>query len=732
VSRRAVLKVAINAPLPGAFDYLPPPHADVPLPGTRVRVPFGRRREIGLVLEVTDGSDLPRSKLKRVASVLDQQPILGEDELWLIGFTSDYYHHPVGEVVAAALPALLRQGRPFEATVEFIDLTAAWDADSLHALARRAPRQAEVISHLQSTGSCTKDALDLAFPNWRRVRKPLLDNGHIRIEERLAEPAPNERREAADGPTLNREQQAALEQLRANDGFCTYLLDGVTGSGKTEVYLQVMRDLDAAGKQTLILVPEIGLTPQFVERLEQRLGSRPALLHSGLTDSERLHAWRRAAEGSASVVLGTRSAVFTPLKNPGLIVVDEEHDMSFKQQEGLRYSARDLAVARAKRLQIPVVLGSATPSLDSLQHIAADSYKHLTLSQRAGGAMPPHLRLIDTNRHPGAEGLSPPLVSAIDAHIERGGQALIFLNRRGFAPTLICGACSHIADCQRCDSRLTVHLRDRTLVCHHCGGIQPLNDTCAACGAQTVPLGEGTERIEEALARRFPQHRVTRIDSDSTRLKGTMDRALSMAVSGEARILVGTQMLSKGHHFPQLTLVGVVNADQGLFSTDFRGGERLAQSLTQVAGRAGRERQQGEVLIQTAFPQHAFWGEWLNGGYHQVARFGLAEREAAGWPPYSRLALIRASGHQRDDPMRFLNRAAELAREARAADVRILGPVSAPMERRAGRYRGQLLLQSVRRGALHAVLQQLRNTLHAEPAARRVRWSMDVDPLELF
>ena len=583
-----ILKVAVNAPLRRSFDYLPPRDSpELAVPGCRVRVPFGRRRQTAMVLDVAAGSDLPASKLKRADAVIDEQPLLSDSDLWLIRFTSDYYHHPIGECVAAALPALLRQGRPLQVSHSVLELTAAGVACPPETL-KRAPRQSELLAHLQAVGGSRFDALDETVTNWRRSKAGLVEKGlavvrEIEGDESLgATPA-----DAVPGPTLNAEQRLAVDAILDNDGFRTTLLDGVTGSGKTEVYLRVMQQLLEAGRQVLILVPEIGLTSQFVERLRERLGVPPVLLHSALTDAARLSAWRSAHNGSARLVLGTRSAVFVPLKNPGLIVVDEEHDTSFKQQEGLRYSARDLSIARAKHLDIPVVLGSATPSIETASRAEAGAYQHLTLTARAGGALPPLLRLVDLNRHPADDGLSGPLADAIDSHLSRDGQVLIFLNRRGFAPTLICSACGHIAECQRCDSRMTVHRGENSLTCHHCGATRPLDGACSECGERCVPLGHGTERIEDTLRARFPGQSITRIDSDSTRLKGTMDKALSMAVSGEARILVGTQMLSKGHHFPRLTLVGVINADQGLFSTDFRGAERLAQSLTQVAGRAG-------------------------------------------------------------------------------------------------------------------------------------------------
>jgi primosomal protein N' (replication factor Y) len=575
--------------------------------------------------------------------------------------------------------------------------------------------------------------LDELLPGWRRVRNSLLGKSLVEVLQFTDEArsfAPDG--EPQPGPRLNVEQSAALDAIRRESGFHVSLLDGVTGSGKTEVYMSLIADVLARGQQALVLVPEIGLTPQLLTRIRKRLGTVPALLHSSLTDSARLAAWRAARDGSAALVLGTRSAVFAPLANPGLIVVDEEHDSSLKQQEGLKYSARDLAVARAKHLKVPIVLGSATPSLESLQRCNSGAYQHLILPARAGNAAPPLLRLVDISASQPHDGLSEVVVRSIEKNLSRGGQSLLFLNRRGFAPTLICGDCGKIAECNRCDARMTVHASDNRLMCHHCAAIRPLDSVCASCGGPCRPLGQGTERLEDALRARFPAQQIARIDSDTTRLKGTMDKALAMATSGETRILVGTQMLSKGHHFPNLTLVVIINADQGLFSTDFRGSERLAQSLVQVAGRAGRERMQGEVIIQTAFPQHPFWHELIKGGYQRVSRSALAEREATAWPPFSRLALLRAAAIRREDARQFLDAARQLAEAANSGDVRILGPVSAPMERRKGRYRSQLLLQSVNRQALHRLLRQLRMDLEDNVPARRVRWSIDVDPVELF
>ncbi len=735
MSNSPIIKVAVNVPLSRQFDYLPPARGPVPATGQRVLVPFGRRQQVGMVLGQSSESDLPIAKLKRCSEVLDKDALLSDSDLWLIHFVSDYYHHPVGEVVAAALPTLLRHGKPLHPTIEKIAAADRAREFDLEALARRAPKQAELLTLLLDAGG---DGLDVELatemlPNWRRAATGLIEKGLIQSFEARADEF-DERLVAGKrpGPDLNKDQQDALSKLRLRDRFGVYLLDGVTGSGKTEVYLQRVDDVLQSGKQALLLVPEIGLTPQLVSRLRDRLGVEPALLHSGLTDTARLAAWRAARSGAATLLVGTRSAIFTPLKNPGLIIVDEEHDQSFKQQEGLRYSARDLAIARAKHLDIPVVLGSATPSLEMLQHCRGGSYQHVILPARAGGAKAPTMRLVDTVRTPATEGISEPLAESIHRHLDAGAQVLIFLNRRGFAPTLICSSCGHIAGCERCDSRLTVHAGSRQLRCHHCGASRPLNEHCDECGETVKPLGEGTQRLEESLAKRFPGAVISRIDSDSTQLKGAMDEALENATLGHANILVGTQMLSKGHHFPNLTLVGVVNADQGLFGTDFRSGERMAQAIIQVAGRAGRESRPGEVLIQTAFPENKFWATLIEGGYREISDNALAEREITRWPPFTRLALLRSAAHRKSDAHRFLEVARRYVAENSSDSLRILGPVDAPMARKAGRYRAQLLLQSGDRASLHRVLRALRPVLEGDASARKVRWSIDVDPIELF
>jgi primosomal protein N' (replication factor Y) len=525
-----------------------------------------------------------------------------------------------------------------------------------------------------------------------------------------------------------------VEAIAASPGFVAFLLDGVTGSGKTEVYMALIDATLRRDRQALVLVPEIGLTPQLMQRFRRRFPARTiAMLHSGLADGERAQAWRSAAIGDAPIVIGTRSAVFVPLARPGLIIVDEEHDLSYKQQEGFRYHARDLAVVRARDERIPVVLGSATPSLESLHNASRGHYRHLHLPERAGRARAPRIGLLDLRHQPLDEGLSPTLIQRVSEHLDASSQVLLFVNRRGYAPTLLCHECGWVARCRRCDAHLTVHARDARLRCHHCGAERPVDPQCPECGsAELLALGLGTQRLEQTLADRFPGTGIVRIDRDTTRRRGAMAERLTEVRAGTHRILVGTQMLAKGHHFPDVTLAAIIDIDQGLFSADFRAPERMAQLVVQVAGRAGRAERPGEVLIQTHHPEHPLLRTLIENGYRVFAEAALEERRAAGLPPFTSLALLRAEAPRPEAPARFLEAARRPLAAAGADEVELLGPVPAPMELRGGRYRAQLLLRAERRAPLQRVLHRAVPRLAELPEARRVRWSLDVDPMEMF
>ena len=520
--------------------------------------------------------------------------------------------------------------------------------------------------------------------------------------------------------------EASLEE------FSPFVLEGVTGSGKTEVYLRLIEKVVAHGRQVLVLIPEIGLTPQLLARFHARLSCRVAALHSGLSDGERLSAWTHARNGTAEVVVGTRSAVFVPLARPGLFIVDEEHDLSFKQQDGFRYSARDLSVVRARDAGTPVLLGSATPSLEAIDNVRRGRYRRLELPYRAGGASPPRIDVVDLRSRPFDNGLCDVLVEALERTKARSEQALLFINRRGYAPVLVCHACGWVADCDRCDAHLVFHREDGRLRCHHCAAERAPVVECPECGSNDMRrLGLGTERVASALEARIDGLRVARMDRDATRRRGALEALLDRVHAGEVDAVVGTQMLAKGHHFPNVTLVAILDADGGLFGIDFRATERMAQLLLQVAGRAGRGERTGRVLLQTHHPEHPLLRVLVLKGYRQFCEDALEERRGARLPPFASLALVRAEALQRDEPQSFLRDAEARARARPHPGVSVLGPVPSPMERRAGRYRAQLLVDAGSRAAMQRFLPGWIADLEALPSARKVRWSVDVDPQEM-
>ena len=722
------LRVALPVPLPRLFDYRPPA-GDTAGPdwiGCRVRVGFGRgeAEQIGVVVAVGP-PEAPPESLKPVLARLDTQPLLTGELFDSLRWASGYYHAALGEVLATALPGPLRNGQPLPETARHgWRLTEAGRQAALSPGRDGRPRRMLLALAERALG---EDQLETGDPDWRASLRSLAqrDLAERIVFEGIPEPVPT-----APGPVLMPGQSEALAAIRQGAGFRALLLEGVTGSGKTEVYLQAIADALAAGRQALVLVPEIGLTPQALARFRSRLGVPVLAYHSGLADGERARAWTAMARGEARVLVGTRSAVFCPLPDAGVIVVDEEHDGSYKQQDGIRYHARDLALVRASKLGVPVILGSATPSLESLHNALQGRYRHLRLTQRAGKARPPAVRVLDVRKRPLNNGLSEELLSAVGACLARGEQALVFKNRRGYAPVLICHDCGWSAHCKRCDAAMTVHTGGRRLICHHCGARATPPNACPDCASLALmPQGAGTERIEQALAERFPDARLVRVDRETTRRRDAIEKILE-DFGEHSGILVGTQMLAKGHDLPRLTLVAVVGVDEGLFSADFRAGEKLAQLLIQVAGRAGRAQLPGEVLLQTHHPEHPLLNTLLAGGYPAVAALQLAEREVAQFPPYSHLAMLRAEAPTETDMQGFLREAREQFGEH--AGVQLNGPMPAPMARRAGRARGQILLDAAQRAPLHAALHDWLPRLQALKSARKVRWSLDVDPTDLY
>ncbi len=721
-----VWQIALPLPLPHGFDYLPVPGCSIaPARGSRIRVPFGRGSRIGFFL----GEAAPASAttvLREAESVLDPDASLFDDALWhSLVWAASYYQRALGEVLASALPVPLRQGEPLPDT-----RVPHWRLSEAGGSARTGLRQGSrprILADRLAAGACDAATLAALDPKWRQALRTLEARGFTHLELRPCALAPADDRRPA--LPLSQAQRDAVDVIESMAGrFGTALLEGVTGSGKTEVYLAAIEHCLAQGRQALVLVPEIGLTPQAIRRYGERLPVPVHALHSGLSDSERAHAHARMARGEARVLIGTRSAVFSPLPQAGLIVIDEEHDGSYKQQDGFRYHARDFALVRARQLDIPVLLGSATPSLETLQHARSGRYRWLKLRERAAGARPPRVRVLDLRGQRLENGLSRPMLDAIGNCLARGEQALVFRNRRGYAPVLLCHDCGWHAECPRCDRPMTLHGRQR-LICHHCGHRRGVPPACPDCGGLALtPQGAGTERLEQGLAACFPDVPLVRVDRETTRHRDALGRHFD-SLGEHPGILVGTQMLAKGHDLPNLTLVAIASIDDGLFSADFRAGERLAQLLIQVAGRAGRAQRPGEVVLQTHHPEHPLLQTLVTRGYPAFAEAELAERAAAGFPPFSRLALLRAEAPQADALQAFLDAAHAFARGH--AEVTAHPPMPAPMPRRAGRLRGQVLLESRQRPALQAVLRLLFAHLHALPEARRVRWSLDVDPIDL-
>jgi primosomal protein N' (replication factor Y) len=728
-----VLRVALPVPLPRLFDYLPPAglEAGTIAIGQRLQVPFGAREAFGIV--VAHGEAEPGVELRQALALPDPEPLLRGELLASLQWLSGYLHAPIGEVLATALPAALRRGEPAPDTTVYGWTLNEAGHTALPAMRSGKPKLlATLLARVRA-----EDWLDDEVPGWRASLRGLRERGLVERSEMAemgTEVVKSHLTTSVPVSPLNDEQRVAADTVRAADGFAAFLLDGVTGSGKTEVYLDAIADCLARGKQALVLVPEIGLTPQALARFRARLGVPVHALHSGLNDNERARVWLAALRGQARVIVGTRSAVFVPLPEAGLIVVDEEHDGSYKQQDGIRYHARDFALVRGKALDVPAVLGSATPSLESLHNAQAGRYVHLRLRHRAGNAKPPHVRVLDVRKRPLHAGLGEDALVAIRSALDAGGQVLVFRNRRGYAPVLLCHDCGWSAHCPRCSTPdkptpMTVHAHGRRLQCHHCGHRRPSPLACPDCASLGLqPQGNGTERIEAELQARFADMPVLRIDRGSTGHRDALQKHFD-ELGTQPGILVGTQMLAKGHDLPNLTLVVVVGIDEGLFSADFRSSEKLAQLLVQVAGRAGRADKPGTVLLQTHHPEHPLLQILVNGGYHAFAEGELELRQAAGFPPFAHLALLRAEAKHADPPMQFLQVAKAAAKDFA---IEASGPLPAPMPRRAGYQRAQLVLSAAQRRDLHIALEVVMPALYAAPDARKVRWSLDVDPVELY
>lgn len=730
-----ILRVALDVPLNRLFDYLAPvteraePEAGVPETGMRVRVPFGRNVMTGVVMEVTTHSAIPVEKLRHALHIFRDVPPLSRTLLDLFRFCSAYYHHPLGEVVLNGLPGRLRVGKPYirnPSVISRYQLTPAGHAADLSAIPARSVKY-RLLAKLASETMDMRQARQFS----RRAPQVLKELVTLGWAAEMEDDTPGLAPVVAPPIMPTVAQQSAIAAIASKiSQFNTWLLHGVTGSGKTEIYLQLIALQLSQGRQSLVLVPEINLTPQLEEIFRTRFPSvRLTSLHSGLNPTERTNGWLQAQQGVAKIILGTRLAVFTPLPGLGLMIVDEEHDTSFKQQEGLRYSARDVAIFRARQADVPIVLGSATPSLDSYYNAIKGRYHLLRLPSRAAAnAMLPSVRCIDMRIEKKSENFSAAVIAALERCVARRQQSLVFLNRRGYAPVLLCKSCGWAAACHRCASRLVVHLRERKLRCHHCGYQEGFPVHCPECGNQDIaPFGHGTQRVEAELAQRLPHARITRIDRDSTSRKDAWPRMLRDIREQRVDVLVGTQILAKGHDFPNLSLVAILNSDASLFSTEFRASERLFAQLMQVAGRAGRAGIPGEVLVQTEFPDHPLYQALRHHDYDSLARMLLEERKAAMLPPFVYQALLRAEAPRMATALDFLARAATIAPPVQ--QVEIFDPVPAQMARLKGMERAHLLVQSSSRTKLQAFLTGWRVQLD-KLSDRTVRWTLDVDPLE--
>ncbi|MDF7667284.1 primosomal protein N' [Orbaceae bacterium ESL0727] len=738
-----IAHIALPMPLYRLFDYrvddpqstLADSHNQHTYPiqvGMRVKVPFGKRQHaIGIIVGLDQQSDIVIDKLKPITAILDDTPLFTKTIWQLLHWAADYYHYPLGEILFHAMPILLRQGKPAElASQQQWQITELGQTSDLKSLAR-SPKQQQLLTLLREQKTLDAET-DHGFHS--AIYRQLQKKAFIELVSHQKSVL-DWRQTFSINPShlqLNQEQQTAISIIhQQNRQFGIFLLDGVTGSGKTEVYLNALADILSQGKQALVLVPEISLTPQTIARFKQRFNAPIDILHSGLTDKERLAVWLRSKRGDNAIIIGTRSALFTPFHHLGMIIIDEEHDSSYKQQEGWRYHARDLAIIRAKIDHIPIILGSATPSLETLNNVQNGKYQHLILTERAGNATFASQSILDLRGLVLAAGLSVPLIDKIKEHLSHNNQVMLFLNRRGFAPLLMCHDCGWIAECPRCDRPYTYHQKQNKLNCHYCDTPRNVPMQCPKCGStHLVPVGFGTEQIEKQLVMLFPDVPISRIDRDTVSKKGALDRYLTTVKQGGAQILVGTQILAKGHHFPDVTLVGIVDVDGALFSSDFRATERFAQIYTQVSGRAGRANKAGEVVLQTYHPEHPLLTVLLKQGYQAFAQETLQERQQTALPPFSHQVLIRAADRNNQQAPQFLQKIYDFLKMHADSALWLLGPMPANQPKKAGYHRWQLLLQHTSRQSLQQILTTLLPAIHQWQEHKSVKWSIDVDPME--
>ena len=720
------IKVCIPHTNRDFFDYTATD--SLPQPGSRVWVPFRNKTRLGIVVGL-GAPEQTTMTLKSITAVIDETPLLSTDLLALCHWISRYYQSPLSEVIPLALPKKYRQGDACQLPrCEHYQLAVSQE-QAHQQLGLKAPRQHALIDFIATQPGMSSRKMVLQAGFSAAQINALITCQILTATEKVTKPVLYCSSSEEPLP-LNEEQTIAVQTLYDNlQSYRCFLLQGVTGSGKTEVYLHVIAQVLATGKQVLVLVPEIGLTPQLLARFTARFREPMAVIHSHLNDTERQHAWQLAAENEVKLVIGTRSALFTPMPALGLIVIDEEHDASLKQMDGVRYSARDTALMRAHTASIPIILGSATPSLESLHNCTINKYTLLTLNQKAMTSTPLHYQIMDIRNQVLHHGLASSTVTAINEHLQQQNQVLVFINRRGFSPVLLCHHCGWMADCRACDSHLTLHRSINRLICHHCGLTQTVPRHCQTCqGHELLPVGMGTQRVHDYLITQFPNTSILRVDRDEVSKKQALDERLMSISNGDAQLIVGTQMLAKGHHFPRLTLVVVLDTDNGFYNQDFRALERLGQLLTQVAGRAGRAEFPGQVIIQTHLPQHPLLNLLIQKGYDPFAQSLLTMRQQAAMPPYHFLAVMRAQGRDQATLLHFLH---AVKAHVNALEIEVLGPAPAPLARKADQHRMQLLMKSSSRKKLHAAVTRMREWLVMDKISNSVRWNIDIDPMDL-
>ncbi|MFL2527362.1 MAG: primosomal protein N' [Candidatus Azotimanducaceae bacterium] len=707
-----IVGVAIPKPLETIFDYLVPTGMTVPSLGCRLRVPFGKGESIGICVETKRESGA--KQLREITEVVDNESLVSADLLGIALWMAEYYHHPIGETLFSTIPPDIRKGKPLK-----LDKPRCWTVNSNKPPKNKAPKQKSLYELIDHRPGISLEEIRAAGFNLNTIQALEKDG---RIE--AIEPIQNETSRKPIG--LNAEQRRALKALNdRGPGYGCFLLDGITGSGKTEVYLQAMESVIRSGMQALVLVPEISLTPQTYQRFANRF-PKTGLMHSGISNHNNLQTWLKCKEGKIDCLVGTRSAIFAPFQNLGIIIVDEEHDSSYKQQEGLKYSARDVAVKRASQKKIPIILGSATPSVESINNVQNGKYSLLTLRTKADNTHLPTQQIVDLSNGKIIDGFSSRTIVAITKHLDQQNQVMIFINKRGFARTLFCTSCGWKASCIRCDARTTVHTNPDLLICHYCGWKERLKTQCPECqNPDLISLGQGTQKLESSLGEHFPQTPIFRIDRDSTRSQNQFAKTLKEINTGKPCILVGTQMLSKGHDFKNLTLVVVMEADVGFNAIDFRGPEKSAQQICQVSGRSGRHNDKGEIMLQTYDANNSSLLSLIENGYKSFAEEELQIRKKMRFPPFRPMAIIRADAKSAGTAESFLNRI-----NYELSDYETLGPAPAVISKISNRYRFQLMILAETRNRLDQALNRIQAS-YKKRGSSGLRWSIDVDPLEI-